>query len=99
MKISNRLVHAGFVKAIRGRSGGIALARQPDDISLASVIRATEPQCPLVDCAGCQLLLGCILPRILDEAERAFAAVLDRYTLGDLLRGKRIFPQQSAAVD
>lgn len=86
MKIANGLVHAGFVEAVRGRGGGIQLARDPAEINLGAVLDATEPRCALVDCTGCRLARGCNLPGVLDEARRAFMAVLRRYTLADVLR-------------
>lgn len=87
MKIANGLAHAGFIEAVRGRGGGIRLARDPADINLGAVLGATEPRCPMVDCTGCRLARGCRLPGVLDEARHAFMAVIGRYTLADVLRG------------
>ena len=50
MKVANQLTRAGYLKAVRGRSGGLALAKEPDDIRLGDVVRATEPDFALVDC-------------------------------------------------
>jgi len=86
MKIANTLAHAGFIEAVRGRSGGIRLARAPAEINLGEVIRLTEPNCKLVDCTGCKLARRCKLPGILDKATAAFHAVLNDYTLADLFR-------------
>lgn len=88
MKIANGLAHAGFIEAVRGRGGGIRLARDPAEINLGAVIDATEPRCALVDCTGCRLRRGCNLPGVLDEARRAFMAVVRRYSLADVLRGR-----------
>ncbi len=85
MKVAHNLVRAGYLEGIRGRGGGIRLARAPEDINLAKVIRATEPGSSLVDCSGCSLLGGCQLPRIFCEAMDSFNAVLARYSLADLL--------------
>src|SRR5215475_6408050 len=43
MKITNTLTKAGFLKAVRGRSGGLMLAKPPSKIRLGDVVRATEP--------------------------------------------------------
>ena len=86
MKIANELAHAGFIEAVRGRGGGIRLARAADAINLGDVIRRTEPGCALIDCTGCRLRGICTLPGVLDEAKAAFHAVLARYTLADLIR-------------
>ena len=85
MKIANALVHAGFLAATRGRGGGIWLARDPQDIAIGAVVQAMEPGCALVDCTGCRLIRRCGLPAMLDEASRAFAATLARYTLADVI--------------
>jgi Rrf2 family nitric oxide-sensitive transcriptional repressor len=40
MKAVNHLTRAGLLKTARGRTGGHALAKRPDKISLSDVIRA-----------------------------------------------------------
>jgi len=85
MKVVQDLGKAGFVRTVRGRGGGIALARPADQIVVGQVVRQTEEGFQLVDCAGCVIAPACTLPRALNEATAAFIAVLDRYTLEDLL--------------
>lgn len=89
MKIANELARSGFIQAVRGRSGGIRLARPADQINLGDVIRATEPGCGLVDCTGCRLIRRCNLPGIFDQAQNAFHTVLAKYTLAELVREKK----------
>jgi Rrf2 family transcriptional regulator, nitric oxide-sensitive transcriptional repressor len=86
MKIANQLARLGFIETTRGRGGGIRLAREPQDISLDEVIRATEPRHDLVECGSCKSLRGCTLPAIFSEGLRAFHQVLAGYTLADLAR-------------
>src|SRR3546814_6122004 len=43
MKVVNILTRTGYIKGVRGRSGGFTLAKRPEDINLADVVRATEP--------------------------------------------------------
>ena len=86
MKIANELARAGFIAAVRGRGGGIRLARPASEINLGAVIDAMEPPCPLVDCGSCKLVRRCSLPGVLDEADRAFRAVLASHTLADICR-------------
>ena len=50
MKIANTLTRAGYLKAVRGRSGGLALAKPPGKIRLGEVFRVTEPDFNLVEC-------------------------------------------------
>lgn len=103
MKIANALAHAGFIATSRGRGGGIRLARSADSINLGEVVRATEPGTPLIDCSDCHLIRRCKLPGILGEACGAFHAVLNRYSLADLVReraesgaARSAFPSLSA---
>jgi Rrf2 family transcriptional regulator, nitric oxide-sensitive transcriptional repressor len=54
MKVANQLTRSGFLKAVRGRSGGLALAKPPQKIRLSDVLRATEPDFALVECFGAE---------------------------------------------
>lgn len=85
MKVVQDLGKAGFVRTVRGRGGGIALARPADQIIVGQVVRQTEEGFQLVDCSQCVIAPACTLPRALDEATAAFIAVLDKYSLEDLL--------------
>lgn len=96
MKIANKLAHAGFIEAQRGRGGGIRLGRDPRDINLGQVVKAMEPDCTMVDCTACRLLRRCNLPGILDRASSAFQAVLAKYTLADIVRERAAPPAQAA---
>ncbi|MFK3852418.1 RrF2 family transcriptional regulator [Agrobacterium pusense] len=87
-KVVQDLSAAGFIESVRGRNGGIRLARQPDEINLGSVLRHTERLDELIVCAGCPASSACGLPPILAEASAAFAAVFDKYTVGDLVMRK-----------
>lgn len=86
-KLVHDLVKAGYLESRRGRSGGVMLARPADTIGLGEVVRHTEPDMKLIDCVGCVIESGCALPRPLQEAIHAFVAVLDRYSLADIIRG------------
>jgi Rrf2 family nitric oxide-sensitive transcriptional repressor len=89
MKVANRLTRAGYLKAVRGRSGGLALAKRPNKIRLGDVLRATEPDFALVECftpdSRCLITPRCRLRSALKEALAAFTGTLDRYTLADLM--------------
>lgn len=95
MKVVNALTRAGYVKGVRGRSGGFTLARPPEAINLGDVVRATESDFALVECfsSGSQCIITncCRLPQVLNEALNAFIATLDRYTLSDLMLPRRDF--------
>jgi Rrf2 family nitric oxide-sensitive transcriptional repressor len=89
MKVVNQLGIAGDIATTRGRKGGIRLAKAPDSINLGSIIRRTEADMELVPCFGdaenCAIEDVCRLRTVLAEALKAFLAVLDQYTLADLV--------------
>jgi len=92
-KIMHVLVESGFVETIRGRNGGIRLARPANTISIGEVVRATESNFYLTDCfdtanRDCPLVDSCGVNRILAEALRAFFAVLDSYTIADVAKDR-----------
>jgi Rrf2 family nitric oxide-sensitive transcriptional repressor len=95
MKVVNILTRTGFIRGVRGRSGGFTLARPPEAISLGAVVRATEPDFALVECFAsgneCRITRRCRLPEVLNEALGAFVGTLDRYTLADIALGKQAF--------
>lgn len=88
MKVVNILTRTGYIKGIRGRSGGFTLAKSPQDINLGAVVRATESDFGLVECFitgnQCAITKNCRLPGVLNEALGAFVGTLDRYTLADI---------------
>ena len=84
MKVVHDLRKAGYVASARGRSGGVRLARAPEQIRLGEVVRLAEEDFDLVDCGSCVIAPGCGMSSVLKEATDAFLAVLDRYTFADL---------------
>lgn len=88
MKVANALATHGYVSSRRGKSGGLALARAPEAISLGDVARDIEAHWEVVECFGtasdCPLAHGCRLAPILTEALDGFWAALDKYTLADI---------------
>lgn len=85
MKVVNDLVREGYVASVRGRFGGIRLGRAATEINVGDVIRHTEDGFDLVDCASCVIAPACGMNSVLNQALAAFMAVLDSYTLEDLL--------------
>ena len=91
MKVAHQLGVAGHVETVRGRGGGLRLARPVEMIGLADVVRYTEPDLAIVSCfkpvdAPCAIRPCCVLRRALEKARDAFMAVLEDYTLGDLVK-------------
>ena len=94
-KVVNSLAQAGYVDAKRGPGGGLCLACEPSEIRIGEVVATFEPDFRLVECFDeetntCPISPICGLAPILGEAESAFQAVLEKYTLEDVLsvRGK-----------
>jgi Rrf2 family nitric oxide-sensitive transcriptional repressor len=90
MKLVHALGRMGYVETLRGRHGGLRLAKPPAEIGLGEVVRRTESDFTLVECfdAGrnnCPIAGVCVLENVLAEALAQFMRVLDRYTLADLL--------------
>jgi Rrf2 family nitric oxide-sensitive transcriptional repressor len=88
MKVAQLLVREGFLKATRGRSGGLTLARPPETITIGALVRATETDFAIVECMGpgnqCRITPGCRLRGVLGKALGAFLEVLDGHTLAEL---------------
>lgn len=88
MKVVNALTKAGYLEAVRGRSGGLRLGRKPEDINLAAVLKVTETDFKLVECMRpenqCPLSPGCKLAGPLNEALASFLETLGKYTLADI---------------
>ena len=90
-KVAYTLGRKGFVETVRGRSGGMRLARPASRIPIGDVVREMESDLALVECfpggaGGCLITGACKLKGVLNEALNAFLAVLDRYTIADLTK-------------
>jgi len=90
MKVAQTLTQGGFVLSVRGRGGGLELARAPEAINLGAVARACEDSFALVECFDserntCVVASACGLRGPLEEALAAFLSVLDSYSLADLV--------------
>ena len=90
-KVAHQLGLAGYVATVRGRGGGLRMARPASGISLGDVVRRTEPDMALVPCFepvhdACPIAPACGLRGALYEARQAFLAVLDRYSVADLVK-------------
>lgn len=90
-KLLNRLVKAGIVETVRGRNGGIMLARQADAITVGEVVRLMEDTLSVAECfeteqTDCPLLTTCQLKGAFERAMRAFLSTLDAVTIHDLAK-------------
>lgn len=93
MKVTHELGKMGYIETIRGRGGGIRLAKRPEEIGIGEVVRQTEEDFYLVDCfnpesVGCIISPVCNLKGALNKALHAYISVLDEYKLSDFLHEK-----------
>ena len=89
MKVAFELGRKGFLETVRGRGGGLRLARPPEKIGVGEVVRAMEEDFTMVECFDpsinqCVITGPCRLRGVLSRALKAYFAVLDEYTLADL---------------
>lgn len=103
MKVVHQLGVAGYLVTVRGQSGGMRLARTPQEINLGEVVRRTEPDLALVPCfdpigAACVITPACVLRGALQQARHAFLSVLDGYSLADLVENRETLRQLFAAA-
>lgn len=94
VRVVQTLAQHGYVRVVPGRSGGVGLARAPEDIRLGTVVVDTEPSLRLVECFDaktntCPMTRHCGLKGILHDALQAFVDTLNAHTLADLLRAER----------
>ncbi|MGG4608260.1 nitric oxide-sensing transcriptional repressor NsrR [Providencia sp. Me31A] len=87
VKIINQLSHLGYIKATRGKNGGITLGQPAESIRIGDVVRALEPL-TLVNCSGefCHITPACRLKGVLHQAIQQFLQELDQYTLADMVK-------------
>lgn len=89
MKVVHQLAKSGVITSVRGKGGGIRLARPAEEIRLGAVIRQAEGAAAIVECLGgapqCTLIQACKLKAVLVDAFAALYRVLDNYTLADMV--------------
>ncbi|WP_110929175.1 RrF2 family transcriptional regulator [Bacillus massiliglaciei] len=95
MKITYNLGKMGYIETIRGRNGGMRLAKSPDQLNIGEIVRKTEEDFHMVECfkedgSACVITPVCGLKHMINEALEAFFLVLDRYTLEDVTANRII---------
>ena len=85
-KVVHHLAQKGYIETIRGKNGGMRLAKKPENIKLGEVVQAMEINLDVVNCSKplCPLINNCKLKHILNEAKQSFLKTLDNYTILDL---------------
>src|SRR5207237_2826940 len=102
-QILNDLKSRGFVKSKRGVAGGYRLARQPDQISLAAVVRHVEGALAPVSCVSERFYEKCSCPdesrcpirSVMKEIRDAVVRIADTVTVADLCERSQQLNTQS----
>lgn len=90
-KILQPVVEHGMLETVRGRKGGVRLAKPAAQITLFDVVRVTEDNFSMAECfsndaADCPLIDSCALNGALRSALGAFFEVLEGYSIDDLVK-------------
>jgi len=93
-KVAHFLGRQGWLATVRGKGGGLELAKAPQDIPIGVVVRQAEGSDVPAECFDrdhntCRIVRICALKNVLSEAAQAFHSALDRYTLADLVRNRQ----------
>lgn len=90
-KIVHHLGKLGYLETIRGKSGGFRLGKPADEINIGQLVRVLENSLAPIDCSKpyCRFMPSCQLTGVLREAVDAYLAVLDKYSLQDIVSNKR----------
>ena len=84
------LKRAGFIRSMRGPKGGVTLARDPKDLHLLEVIEAVRGPLAVMPCqenpkSGCRNTASCPVFNMWSDINSRIRAVLNDYTLSDVL--------------
>lgn len=90
VKVVHNLATKGFIKTLRGKNGGMSLARPADEIGIGEVVRQMEPNFDIAECFNknnnsCVISPVCSLKNMLGDARTNFIQTLDRYTIAHTL--------------
>jgi len=92
-KAAQWLAREGYVNSERGRAGGMTLRQDLSAINIGRVVKATEAGTAKLDCmratgGTCCIRPSCGLKFALIEAQAAFYAALENFTLADIVTEK-----------
>lgn len=92
-QIVQQLREAGFVESVRGRHGGYRLAKPASEIPIGQIVRLIDGPLAPIGCVSqtayepcnCPDEAHCGLRMLMLDVRNAIAAILDRYTLADVV--------------
>src|SRR5437660_6041195 len=107
-QILNDLKSAGLVQSKRGVAGGYRLARTPEQITLAAVVRHIEGALAPVSCVSerfyekcsCPDEARCAIRSVMKEIREAVVRIAEKVTIAELCeRSRKLQAQPLAAMD
>ena len=107
-QILNDLKSAGFVQSRRGVAGGYRLAKRPEEITLAAVVRHIEGALAPVSCVSDRFYERCTCPdearcpirSVMQEVRKAVVGIMERVTVADLCeRARRLESAPAETLD
>jgi len=90
-KVLQKLTRGGVIRSLQGVRGGYCLARRPDELTVASIIRIIEESKPMVaECytegpESCYLFDVCTIRRPLGKLQRNLNVLFDRMTVSEII--------------
>ncbi len=95
MKVAHMLATHEYIETVRGRSGGLRLAKPARAINIGKVARDLENDNGFLECfqngkGNCLIVPTCRLKGLMSAALQAFYTSLERHTLADLTVGNRV---------
>src|SRR2546429_1525898 len=107
-QILNDLKSAGVVQSKRGIAGGYRLARRPQDITLAAIVRHVEGALAPVSCVSerfyekcsCPDESRCAIRSVMKEVREAVVDIMEKVTFAELVeRSEKLEQQPARALD
>jgi Rrf2 family transcriptional regulator, cysteine metabolism repressor len=107
-QILNDLKSGGFVQSRRGVAGGYRLARRPEQINVASIVRHVEGALAPVSCVSekfyekcsCPDESRCAIRSVMKEVREAIVSIAERVTVAELCgRAKKLEEEPLSALD
>jgi Rrf2 family protein len=107
-QILNDLKSAGIVQSRRGVAGGYRLARPPEEITLAAIVRHIEGALAPVSCVSEQFYEKCSCPdesrcairSVMKDIREAVVKIAERVTVADLCqRSRKLNTEPVGAMD
>ena len=81
---------AGLLKVTRGNKGGFQLSKEPADISLADVVKASEDGLDIMECISCVSVCdhegSCLSREVWGGMQGAITDYLEQRSLADVLK-------------